>query len=169
MAGSSQAALDRSNSRTPSKEGSNSLQVDTKLVVGMVLGSMFHEDGIQQIVQMVQQAGNDAPAAAAHAIYVGIAQARHALEQQGMPVDDKVWVMKGGVLNQLVVEVGKILASTLGPQFASGQFMNAVTQAVIQIMKQQEAGAGDDESSEAPDDETSEQPQGGLVAPQGGM
>ena len=67
MDGSSQAALDRSNSRTPSKEGSNSLQVDTKLVVGMVLGSMFHEDGIQQIVQMVQQAGNDAPAAAAHA------------------------------------------------------------------------------------------------------
>ena len=150
---SSQAAPDRSNSQ---------LQTDTKLVVGMVLGSMFHDNGVQQIIQMVQQAGNDAPAAAAHAIYVGLAQARHALEQQGIPVDSKIWVMDGGVLNQLVIEIGKILASSLGPQFASKQFLAATAQAVLQIMQQQESG-------NQPQPDAAPAQAGGLAAPQGGM
>lgn len=169
---SSQAAPNRGNSQMSA--GNNplqkTLQTDTQLVVGMVLGSMFHDGGVQQIIQMVQQAGNDAPAAAAHAIYVGIAQARHALEQQGIPVDDKIWVMKGGVLNQLVAEVGKLLASALGAQFASRDFLAATAQAVVQIMKQQEQGeaeeSSEEESAETPDEEAVEDGQGGLLAPQ---
>lgn len=168
-----QAAPDRSGSQMSA--GNNplqkALQTDTQLVVGMVLGSIFHDGGVQQIIQMVQQSGNDAPAAAAHAIYVGIAQARHALEQQGIPVDDKIWVMKGGVLNQLVAEVGKLLASALGQQFASNGFMTATAQAVVQIMKQQEQGSmqegsPEEETAESPDEEDAEDMQGGLAAPQ---
>lgn len=148
------------------KDKTESLQVDTSLVVNMVLGSMFHENGMAQVVQMVREAGKDAPAAAAHAIYVGLAQARHALEQRGIPIDNRVWTSRNGALSQVVAEVGKALAASLGKQFLSPQFLTATAQAVMQIMREQEAGA-----QQLPPEQPQSVEEGapsGLLAPIGG-
>jgi len=148
------------------KDKTESLQVDTSLVVNMVLGSMFHENGMAQVVQMVREAGKDAPAAAAHAIYVGLAQARHALEQRGIPIDNRVWTSRNGALSQVVAEVGKALAASLGKQFLSPQFLTATAQAVMQIMREQEAG-----TQQLPPEQPQSVEEGapsGLLAPIGG-
>jgi len=148
------------------KDKTESLQVDTSLVVNMVLGSMFHENGMAQVVQMVREAGKDAPAAAARAIYVGLAQARHALEQRGIPIDNRVWTSRNGALSQVVAEVGKALAASLGKQFLSPQFLTATAQAVMQIMREQEAG-----TQQLPPEQPQSVEEGapsGLLAPIGG-
>jgi len=178
MDGNSQSALDRSKSQNkfarPQAGASGSImETDVKLVVGMVMGSLFHGNGIQQIVQMVQKAGQNAPQAVAHAILTGVVQARHMLEQNNMPVDNKVWVAPGGVVQQLVVEVCKILASTLGQQFLSKDFMSATSQTIIQAMQQQDKSqqaAPTDEAEPMEESPEAEAQEGqGLMAPTGGM
>lgn len=174
MAGNSQARPAQSPQSSRSSASSSlpkgsPLATDTKLVVGMVMGSLFHGQGIQELIQMIKQAGPDAPNAAAHAILTGIVQARQMLEQNNMPVDNSIWVSKGGVVNQLVTEVGKILASTVDPMFVSPEFLSATAKAIVQQMQQQDnkrqapTSPGPQEAEMPP-----EQPKG-LAAPMGGM
>lgn len=156
--------------KKPSKEA----RQDAVLATNMVLGSIYHGDGINKLMSLVKSAGpKNAPMAVAHGLYASIATARHQLEKNQMPVDSTVWTSKGGVVDRVVNDAAGLVASNFGAQFNSPQFKTATKNALLQAMHQQEIGRGGKGMPQPEmDDETTEDPaapdepeQQGLVAP----
>lgn len=191
MAGNSQGKLARGaapsglvapQKQGPSKEELAVVKNDAKLVSDMVLGSVFNGEGINQLLQVAQGAGENMPAAIAHALFMNISQARNALMKNQLPVDGRVWTAKGGVVDRVILDTAEVLASNLGEQFVEPRFRGAVRQELLGLMAQEEEGAM--AAQEAPQGPPMEQgmppeampPEGagmappGLMAPQqGGM
>jgi hypothetical protein len=154
---------------------------DATLIAGLVLTPLYkNPQMIQGLVKVVQGAGQAGPAPAiAHAIFALISKARNMLIQQKLPVDPRAWLAPGGAIDKIIMDIGGLLQSILGPQFLDKTLGQNIKREVIKIMQQEKAHAiasaqqPDDESAEsAPDDETAEgdsgPPQaGGLLA--GGM
>jgi hypothetical protein len=118
-------------------------------------------------LQQVLQGANDAPQAIAHVLFMFVMQVKDKMEQQGMPVDDKVWLASGGALDRILFDTVGILAGVLGFKEAGNpEFVHALKDAVVSMMLD-----SDSQSEAAPDaDEQGMQagpPQGGLLA--GGM
>jgi hypothetical protein len=154
---------------------------DATLIAGLVLTPLYKQPQmVQGLVKVVQGAGQAGPAPAlAHAIFALISKARNMLIQQKLPVDPRAWLAPGGAIDKIIIDIGGLLSSVLGPQFLDKTFGQNVKKEIIKIMHQEKSAAiasaqpQDDESAEpAPDDEAAEgeagPPQaGGLIA--GGM
>lgn len=144
---------------------------DVKLVTSMVMNAIFHDK--DRMLEFVQKNQNDPVNAAAHSIFIDMVHARQALAKAHLPVDGKIWIAKGGVLDNVVMQVGGLLASNFGKQFASPDFIKAVKQTIVGLMHEHEAAGGGPGMQEqeqpvpeemVPPEETS----GGLMAPQQG-
>lgn len=119
----------------------NPLKGDAQMVSNMVVGSFLNGDMMQQLMGVVQGAGENVPAAVAHAVFMNISQAREALNRNQIPIDDRIWVAKNGVLDTVVRDVSELIASNMGDQFATPEFGEAVKQELVGIMQEEEAGA----------------------------
>ena len=159
-----------------------SAKADLKLVVNMLMNAVFNDK--DRLLEWVQKNQNDPVGATAHAIFVDMVHARSALNKAQLPIDGRIWIAKGGVLDNVVMQVAQLLASNFGKQFASPDFIKGVKNALVELMHQHETSAGGrgmpepepqgEPMGEAPDGDESPMPEddgmgGGLLAPmQGG-
>jgi hypothetical protein len=114
---------------------------DAKLVSNMVMGAIFNEQGVDQLMKVAQGAGQNMPAAIAHALFLPLSGARDSIERAQFPVDTRVWTAKGGVVDRVIKDTAELLASNMGDQFVSPQFMSATKRELLSIMEQEEAAA----------------------------
>jgi len=130
--------------------------------------------GLEAIGQVLQGA-NDPAAALAHVIFIAIAKVKQALTEKGVDIDDRVWVMGGGVLDRILVEVMMAIGTILQyPAAKDPRFTHQVKSDVLDLMED------DEQNSESikvlhkkglplpkPPINDQQQQQAGLAAPQG--
>lgn len=91
--------------------------------------------GLQAIAQVLKGA-NDPAAALAHVIFMAISRVEQALEQKHIQIDDRVWVMGGGVLDRVLFEVMIAIATILKYQPAQDPKFTAQTKSdVLDLME----------------------------------
>lgn len=129
--------------------------------------------GLQAIGKVLQGA-NDPAKAIAHVVYLAIAKVRQELQKRNMKMDSRIWIMGGGVVDRVLVEIMTAVATILKFQPAlNPQFNAQVKSDLLDLMED------DDQNSKAikvlhdnglpmpkPPMGTS-QPQQGAGAPQG--
>lgn len=80
--------------------------------------------GLQAIAQVLKGA-NDPAAAIAHVIYIAISKVKHELDVHHMKIDSRVWIMGGGVVDRVLVEILTAVATVLKFQPAMNPQFNA--------------------------------------------
>lgn len=120
---------------TSSKDDKKGVQSDAELAAGMVLAPIYtQKGGIEKMLKVVTSA-NDPADALAHALFALFSQARNALLQNGIKVDNKAWLAKGGAVDIVIKDVLGIIASTVGKQLSSSAFARDTKNDLVKIMK----------------------------------
>lgn len=140
---------------------------------GQQQGGQQLPPGLQAIAQVLQGA-NDPAAALAHVVFMAISKVEQMLESKGIQIDDKVWIMGGGVLDRVMFELMMALNSILQyPPAKDPNFVHQVKGDILDLMEK------DDQNTEAmkvlhqkglpmpkAPMSDSQQQQAGLAAPQ---
>lgn len=159
-----------------------SAKLDTQIAAGLTMAGLSSDQGLQSIQQVLQGA-TDPAQAIAHVVFMAIEKVKNKLEQQGMAVDDRVWMASGGVLDRVLFEIVGLLYGVIGfEQAADPKFVASLKQAIVDLMSQADtdAGVSEEVGETTPDDEETEgeMPQGGAprgllsaggMPPNGGM
>jgi hypothetical protein len=151
---------------------------DIQIAAGATCVGLLSQDGVKSIQQVLQGA-NDPAKALAHVIYMSLAKVKQMLDQRGIKIDHRIWIMGGGVLDRVIFEVMIVLATALKYEQAGNQeFVHQVKSDTLDLMDD------DDQNSESiktlhakglpmpkpPTDDQQggnpQQQQQGLVAPQ---
>lgn len=153
---------------------------DIDLATNLVMGPFFTPEGMNELFQVVQQAGQDLPGAIAHILYTHFDQAKQVIQKNDLNISNNSWAPKGGVIDRVIVQVLALLATKLGDQFANPRLSGAVRDALMQILHDSETAsggrgdpalAGQGQSpqgdSEGPDDQTSGPEEDAEMPPQG--
>lgn len=120
----------------------NKQATDIQVAGSLVVAGLLSDEGLQALQQVLQGA-KDPVAAVGNAVFMALGKVRDKLEEQGMAIDDKLWVAKGGVLDRVLFEVIAILKTVLGfEQAGTAEFASALKGSVIQLMEQEDAGGG---------------------------
>jgi hypothetical protein len=170
------------NKRKLKKVGDKGIAADIQIAAGMACIALLSQEGLQAIQQVLQGA-KDPVQALAHVIFMAIAKVRTTLQEKGIKIDDRVWIMGGGVLDRVMFEVMIALATALKyPAASNSQFVHGVKEGVLDLM--QDADDNDesirvlhDKGLPVPkgppsDSQQQQQPpqqQQGLIAPQQGQ
>lgn len=117
------------------------VRFDSQLAAGMVLAPLYtHKGGIESMLKTVTTSGDPADALA-HLLFTLFSNARNALLKNGIPIDNRAWLAKGGAVDVVIKDVLGIIASTAGTQLASSAFARDVKADLVKIMKQEMSGA----------------------------
>lgn len=113
---------------------------DIQVAGSLVVAGLLSDEGLQALQGVLQGASNPA-AAVANAVYMALSKVREKLDSQGMPIEDKLWMANGGVLDRVLFEICGALKAIFGFQeAASPQFVNSLKQEVVALMQQEETG-----------------------------
>jgi hypothetical protein len=108
--------------------------LDIQIAAGMTTIGLLNEQGLQSI-QQVLQGSNDPAKALAHVIFLALSKVRQALQQKKIEIDDKVWIMGGGVLDRVMYEVMIALSTIIKyPQAHDPNFVHQVKSDVLDLM-----------------------------------
>ena len=131
---------------------------DIQVAGSLVVAGLLSDEGLQALQQVLQGA-EDPVAAVGNAVFMALGKVRDKLEEQGMPIDDKLWVAKGGILDRVLFEVIAILKTVLGfEQAGTAEFTSALKGSVIELMEQEDQGGGQEQAPMGAE-------QGGMQAP----
>lgn len=167
------------------KHGNKELAMDVQIAAGMACIALLSQQGIQALSQVLKGA-NDPVQALAHALFLSLSKVKATLAQRKIKVDDKIWIMGGGVLDRVIFEVMLVLATVVKFQpAATPQFVHQVKAAVLDLMEDDDSNGkaikvlhdkglpvpkGPPDAQEASEGEDQQAPQQGgpqgLVAPQ---
>jgi hypothetical protein len=122
----------------PSKQD----RLDVKLASSLVLNPLLADEGIQALQQAMQSA-TDPATGLAMAVFQAIGQVRDQAAQRGVPLSDRIWTARGGVLDTVIENVCQVLASVPPemPEATSPEFMQDVKEEVWNLMEEQEGAA----------------------------
>lgn len=146
-------------------------KLDTQVAAGMVTAGLISDEGIQAMQQVLQGA-NDPAQAIAHVIFMAMSKVREKLIQNKIPVDPKVWIAGGGVLDRVIFEVMGVLFAVMQFKDASNsQFVHSVKEAVLDLMQDEQDSmeSGQPQEPDNDQDDMSQQQQMGQMPPQGMM
>lgn len=142
----------------------NEQATDIQMAGSLVIAGLLSEQGLQALQQVLQGA-KDPVAAIGNAVFMALSVVRDKLDQQGLSIDDKLWVARGGVLDRVVFEVLVVLKEVLGVQEAkTPQFAAGLKESIMQLMTQEEQGGPPQQSGMPPQG----MPMQGGGMPQGG-
>ncbi len=120
----------------------NSDALDIQVAGSLVVAGLISDEGLRALMQVLKGA-QDPAMAIGNAVFMAISKVREKLDQNGMSVNDKLWMAKGGILDRVLFEVVGVVKAVLGFEAAgSSQFARAVKQAVVSLMQQESAQAG---------------------------
>ena len=120
----------------------NSDALDIQVAGSLVVAGLISDEGLRALMQVLKGA-QDPAMAIGNAVFMAISKVREKLDQNGMSVNDKLWMAKGGILDRVLFEVVGVVKAVLGFEAAgSPQFAQAVKQAVVSLMQQENAQAG---------------------------
>lgn len=98
--------------------------------------------GLQSLAQVLQGA-NDPAKAIAHAIFMAISKVRQELVKRKIPIDHRIWIMGGGVVDRVLFEIMQALVQVLHFQQAGdARFVHQVKSDLLDLMQ-----ADDDNSA----------------------
>lgn len=127
----------------------NSDALDIQVAGSLVVAGLISDEGLRALMQVLKGA-QDPAMAIGNAVFMAISKVREKLDQNGMSVNDKLWMAKGGILDRVLFEVVGVVKAVLGFEAAgSPQFAQAVKQAVVSLMQQESAQAGAVDASQA--------------------
>ena len=113
---------------------------DVQIAAGLTTAGLLSDEGLGAMEQVVGGASNPA-AAIGNAVFMALSKVREKLDQQGIPIDDKLWIANGGVLDRVLFEVCATLKAVLGFEPAGEQgFSGEVKSTVIQLMEDEDNG-----------------------------
>ena len=125
------------------KVDEHSVATDVQIAAGMTTLGLLNQQGLQSIQQVLQGA-NDPAKALAHVIFLALSKVRQALQAKQIKIDDRVWIMGGGVLDRVMYEVMIALATIIKyPQAKDSNFVHQVKSDVLDLMDD------DDENSKS--------------------
>lgn len=115
-------------------------KTDVRLASALVLNPLLKDEGIQAIQQALQ-GSQDPPAALATVIFQALGQVRDTAAQKGVPLSDKIWTARRGVLETVIQDVCQALASIPPemPEAVDPEFMQDVKEEVFNLMDGQQA------------------------------
>jgi len=114
---------------------------DVQVAGSLVVAGLISDEGLQALQQVLQGA-QDPVAAVGNAIFMALSKVREKLDEQGMSIDDKLWIANGGVLDRVLFEVISVLKIVLGfEQAGTAEFASSLKNSVVQLMQQEESGA----------------------------
>lgn len=120
----------------------NSDALDIQVAGSLVAAGLISDEGLRALMQVLKGA-QDPAMAIGNAVFMAISKVREKLDQNGMSVNDKLWMAKGGILDRVLFEVVGVVKAVLGFEAAgSPQFAQAVKQAVVSLMQQESAQVG---------------------------
>lgn len=120
----------------------NSDALDIQVAGSLVVAGLISDEGLRALMQVLKGA-QDPAMAIGNAVFMALSKVREKLDQNGMSVNDKLWMAKGGILDRVLFEVVGVVKAVLGFEAAgSSQFARAVKQAVVSLMQQESAQAG---------------------------
>src|SRR5689334_6820890 len=116
--------------------------VDVHIAAGLALHALMDDKGMESLGQLLQGA-KDHVQALAHGIFMIVSQVRQQLQQKGISIDSRVWIASGGVLDQVIGNLGAVVAGVFGlDDAATPEFAQAVKKAVVQLMQQEDDHQG---------------------------
>lgn len=123
------------------KIGNKQLAIDIQIAAGMTVVGLLNAQGMQAIQQVIKGA-NDAAAAIAHVIYMAVAKVRSELQKRKIDIDDRVWIMGGGVLDRVMFEIMSAIAMALQyPQAKDPKFVAQVKSDILDLMEDDDQNA----------------------------
>lgn len=135
-------------------------RTDLDLVSGLIGNALLSDDGISQVKTLMTQA-KDPVGVMAQVGYHAIGGVKDKLAQKGMDVSNKIWTARGGVVDQTVAEIAK-LVGTVGksPQVLSHKVLEGTRDQILDMFHDEEkdagrpgrGGGGDEEDSGDPAD-----------------
>lgn len=130
-------------------EQQNNDALDIQVAGSLVVAGLISDEGLRALMQVLKGA-QDPAMAIGNAVFMAISKVREKLDQNGMSVNDKLWMAKGGILDRVLFEVVGVVKAVLGFEAAgSPQFAQAVKQAVVSLMQQESAQAGAEATPQA--------------------
>ena len=161
------------------KQITNHDRIDLDMVMGLIGNSLLSDQGIQQIKQLMSQA-KDPTGVMAQLVFHAVSQVHDQLIAKGLKVSSKIWVARGGVVDQTIAEVAKLISSiNNNPDIINQNILEQTRQQVIQLLQAQEAHhqsnspQGEEAGETMPDNESGEPgmppgaPQGAATMPSG--
>lgn len=141
-------------------------RIDLDFVMGLIANSLLSDDGIKQMQGLMGQA-KDPTGVLAQIIYHAISHVHDVLQQKDMKVSNKIWIARGGVVDQSIAEVTKLIsAMSNNPDLVNPQLLEEVRSQIVDLLKQQQDSGSDiqpEENQEEPD--TVDPVNGGVMPP----
>lgn len=117
-------------------------RTDLKMVVGLIGNALLSKAGIAQLHGLMSQA-KDPTGLMAHIIYHAVSQVHEQLIKKNLKVSNKIWIARGGVVDQAIAEVAKVLAGMSGNKdIINPQLLEEVRKQVVELLHDQEVNAG---------------------------
>lgn len=124
-----------------------------------ILGSMILEpEGEQAVVKALSS--SNPPKMLAMFLIQGIEMIQRRSMGTDTPLDPRIWLADGGVIDELMAEVAEIATSN-GVQFSISSVLPATKEALIPLMQQR--------GKQLKDESPTDNPQANMAAPTGGM
>ena len=82
----------------------NSDALDIQVAGSLVAAGLISDEGLRALMQVLKGA-QDPAMAIGNAVFMAISKVREKLDQNGMSVNDKLWMAKGGILDRVLFEV----------------------------------------------------------------
>lgn len=122
-------------------EQQNNDALDIQVAGSLVVSGLLSDEGLRALSQVLRGA-QDPAAAVGNAVFMALSKVREKLDQQGLSINDKLWMAKGGILDRVLFEVIGVVHAVLEyPPAGDPAFAQAVKQSVVGLMEQESTQA----------------------------
>lgn len=127
---------------TKAKKVTKNDRIDLDMTMGLIGNALLSDQGIGQMKQMMG-AAKDPSAVLGQLAYHAIGAVKDKLETKGMDISPKIWVARGGVVDQTIAEAAKAIAGIgKSPQILNRNVLEAARSQVLEALHQEERHNG---------------------------
>lgn len=117
-------------------------RIDLDMVMGLIGNSILFDNGIKQVTGLMQQA-KDPTGVMAQLVFHAVGQVRNQLAQKNIPVSNKIWTARRGVVDQSIAEIAKLVAGVSGNNdIINPNVLEGTREQVLDLFHQQSVATG---------------------------
>lgn len=146
---------------TKPKQVGKKERVDLDMTMGLIGNSLLSDQGLQQMKSMMG-AAKDPAGVLGQMVYHAVGGAKDQMEARGLKVSPKIWVARGGVVDQTIAEAAKVIAGVgNSPAILNRNVLEAAREHVLEGLHQEERANGRPGNPNHPDNQTDADDQSG--------
>lgn len=127
---------------TKLKKVSKNDRIDLDMTMGLIGNALLSDAGLGQLKSMMG-AAKDPSAVLGQMAYHAIGAVKDRLGVKGIDVSPKIWVARGGVVDQTIAEAAKVIAGVgKSPQILNRNVLEGAREQVLEAMHQEERNNG---------------------------